>query len=94
MADIKGLDTAIMIGIDSSETRATQARGRAIRFKEGKHAEIFNIIINDTVEVDWMRKSHQKSEYTTIDEQGLDDVLSGKEPKPYRKHIKEHTFRF
>ena len=93
-ADLQGLDTAIMLGIDSSETRATQARGRAIRFKDGKHAEIFNIIINDTVEVDWMRKSHQKSSYVTIDEEGLNDVLAGKEPKPYTKKVKNFTFRF
>lgn len=93
-ADIQGLDTAIMLGIDSSETRATQARGRAIRFKEGKHAEIFNIVINNTVETEWMKKSHQKSSYITIDEEGLNDVLAGKEPKPYVKRIKDFTFRF
>lgn len=83
-----------MLGIDSSETRAIQARGRAIRFKEGKHAEIFNIVINETVELEWMRKSHQKSSYVTIDEEGLDDVLAGKEPKPYKRHIKNFTYRF
>ena len=93
-ADLKGLNIAIMLGIDSSETRATQARGRVIRFQEGKHAEIFNLVINDTVELEWMRKSHQKSNYITIDEEGLDDVLAGREPKPYKKHIKNFTFRF
>lgn len=93
-ADIQGLDIAIMLGIDSSETRATQARGRAIRFKEGKHALIFNIIINNTVELEWMKKSHQKSSYITIDEQGLDDVLAGKEPKQYTKKVKNYQFRF
>lgn len=93
-ADIQGLDTAIMLGIDSSETRATQARGRAIRFKEGKHAEIFNIVINETVETEWMKKSHQKSSYITIDEKGLDDVLAGKEPQPYKRKIQDFTFRY
>lgn len=93
-ADIQGLDTAIMLGIDSSETRATQARGRAIRFKEGKHALIFNLIINNTVELEWMKKSHQKSSYITIDEEGLNAVLEGKEPKPYSKKVKNFQFRF
>lgn len=93
-ADIQGLDTAIMLGIDSSETRATQARGRAIRFKEGKHALIFNLVIANTVETEWMKKSHQKSPYITIDEEGLDDVLAGREPKPYMRKIKEFTFRY
>lgn len=83
-----------MLGIDSSETRATQARGRAIRFKEGKHANIFNIVINETVETEWMKKSHQKSPYITIDEQGLDDVLAGKEPQPYKKKVQDYQFRF
>lgn len=94
MADIHGLDVAIMLGIDSSETRATQARGRAIRFKEGKHAEIFNIVINNTVECEWMKKSHQNAPYITIDEQGLDDVLAGRDPKPYNKNIQKFQFRF
>lgn len=93
-ADIQGLDVAIMLGIDSSETRATQARGRAIRFSPNKHALIFNLIINDTVEIEWMRKSHQKSSYITIDEEGLNDVLAGKEPKPYKRNIKNFTFRY
>lgn len=93
-ADIQGLDTAIMLGIDSSETRATQARGRAIRFKEGKHAEIFNIVINNTIESEWMKRSHQKSPYITIDEQGLEDVLAGKDPKPYTKNVQKFQFRF
>jgi superfamily II DNA or RNA helicase len=93
-ADIAGLDTAIMLGIDSSETRATQARGRAIRFKEGKHAEIFNLVINDTVELEWCKKSHKNSPIITIDEQGLEDVLNGKEPKPYNRKVKDFTFRY
>ncbi len=93
-ADLQGLDVAIMLGIDSSETRATQARGRAIRFKEGKHALIFNLVINNTVECEWMKKSHQHSPYVTIDEEGLNDVLAGREPKPYVKKVKNFTLRY
>lgn len=93
-ADIKGLSVAIMLGIDSSTTRATQARGRVIRFEEGKQAEIFNLVIDQTVELEWFKKSHQDGNYITIDEQGLIDVLEGKEPKPYTKKIKNFQFRF
>jgi superfamily II DNA or RNA helicase len=93
-ADLKGLDTAIMLGIDSSEIRATQSRGRAIRFKQGKHALIFNLIIDDTVETTWFKNSHKNSQYVTIDENGLDDVLNNKEPQPYKKTIKQFQFRF
>lgn len=93
-ADIKGLSVAIMLGIDSSMTRAIQSRGRVIRFEEGKQAEIFNLIIADTVESEWLKKSHPEHNYITIDEQGLDAVLRGEEPKPYTKKIKDFTFRY
>lgn len=93
-ADVKGLDTAIMLGIDSSETRAIQSRGRVIRFQEGKVAEIFNLIIADTVETQWFANSHKTSQYITIDEEGLYEVLAGREPKPYSRKIKDFTFRY
>jgi len=93
-ADIRGLSVAIMLGIDSSEIKATQRRGRCIRWEEGKQAEIFNLIIKNSVEQEWFKKSHAHSSYVTIDEEGLDAVLAGKEPKPYVKKVKEFTFRF
>ena len=93
-ADLKGLNVAIMLGIDSSQTRAVQSRGRVIRFEEGKVAEIFNLIIEDTVETKWFLTSHENSSYTTIDEEGLDAVLRGEEPKPYVKKIKDFQFRY
>lgn len=93
-ADIKGLSVGIILGLDSSEIKAIQRRGRCIRFEEGKQAEIFNIVINDTKELAWFQKAHPNGNYTTIDESGLDDVLAGKEPKPYSRPIKNFTFRF
>lgn len=93
-ADVRGLSVAIMLGIDSSEIKSTQRRGRCIRFEEGKQAEIFNLIIKDSVEQEWFKKSHQNSSYITIDEQGLEEVLAGREPKPYAKKIKDFQFRF
>jgi len=67
---------------------------RVIRKEGDKQAEIFNIIINDTVESEWFLKSHEGSTYITIDEDGLNAVLNGKEPQPYKKKIKKLTFRF
>lgn len=93
-ADIKGLSVAIMLGIDSSETRATQSRGRVIRFAPDKHALIFNLIINNTAETEWMKNSHKNSNYITITEQELDSVLKGNIPNQYTKKINELTFRF
>lgn len=93
-ADIKGLSVAIILGLDSSETKSVQRRGRTIRKEGDKVAEIFNLVIDQTVETKWFANSHKKSVYTTIDEEGLNDVLAGREPKPYVKKIKDFTFRY
>lgn len=85
---------AIILGTDSSEIKAVQRRGRCIRFEEGKKAEIFNLVIADTVESKWFSNGHPDGNYVTIDENGLNDVLEGKEPKPYKKKIKDFTFRY
>lgn len=93
-ADVPNLSVAIILGLDSSETKAIQKKGRVIRKEGNKVAEIFNIVINNTIETKWFSNSHKNSEYITIDEQGLYDVLAGKEPKPYVKKIKDFQFRF
>lgn len=92
--DMPGLSVAIIQGLDSSSIKAVQRVGRVCRFEEGKQAEIFNLIIADTVETEWFRKSHAKTDFITIDEAGLDAVLRGEDPKPYKKKIKDFTFRF
>lgn len=92
--DIKGLSIAIILGLDSSKTKATQRRGRAIRFEEGKNAEIFNIVINNTVECEWFKNSHKGDKYITIDEKGLEQVLKGEEPTEYKKPVQRFTFRY
>lgn len=93
-ADIKGLNVAIILGLDSSETKSVQRRGRVIRYEEGKVAEIFNLVIDQTIESKWFSNSHKNSNYITIDEEGLEDVLAGREPKPYTRKIKDFTFRY
>ena len=92
--DIPGLSVAIMLGIDSAKLKAQQRKGRVIRQELGKQAEIFNIIINNSAELQWFQKSHTGSDYITIDEEGLNDVLNGIEPKPYKKKLKNFAFRF
>lgn len=93
-ADIKGLNVGIILGLDSSEIKAVQRRGRCIRFEKDKVAEIFNLVIDQTVEMEWFKKGHPNHDYITIDEKGLQDVLLGKEPQPYKKKLKNFTFRF
>jgi superfamily II DNA or RNA helicase len=93
-ADLRGLSVAIVLGRDSSETKSVQRRGRVVRKEGDKIAEIFNIVINDTVETKWFSNSHRSSEYITIDEKGLQDVLEGREPPLYVKKVTDFTFRF
>ena len=84
----------IILGTDSSGTKAIQRLGRVIRKEPDKQAEVFYLIINNTVETKWFSTAHQNQPYITIDEEGLNDVLAGKEPKPYVKKIKDFTFRY
>lgn len=92
--DVPGLSVAIILGLDSSKIRKTQRIGRVARKEGDKHAEIFTLVIDQTVECDWFRKSNNSDNVITIDEQGLNDVLSGRTPKPYTKKIKDFTFRY
>lgn len=93
-ADIRGLSVAIVLGLDSSETKSIQRRGRTIRKEGNKLAEIFNLVIDQTVETKWFARSHENSPYITIDENGLQDVLEGREPRLYQRRIKDFTFRY
>ena len=87
--DISGLSVAIILGTDSSET------GRAIRKEGDKLAEVFYIIIKDTVEEKWLKNSHKRdSNYITIDEKGLEQVLRGEQPDLYKPKLGEIMFRF
>ena len=86
---------AIILGLNSSERRAVQTRGRVIRkTSNNKQAEIFNIVIRFTQEEKWFKDSHKKSTYITIDEQGLEQVLRGEQPNLYRPKLGELMFRF
>lgn len=92
--DIKGLSVGIVLGTNSSQIKATQRIGRICRFEEGKQAEMFYLIINNTVESEWFKKANSNQNYITIDEEGLEDVLAGREPKPYTRKVKDFTFRY
>ena len=92
--DVPGLSVGIILGTDSSKTKAAQRLGRVIRKEDDKQAEVFYIIINNTVEVKWFTESHANQPYIVIDEQGLYDVLDGKDPKPYKKKVMDFTFRY
>ena len=92
--DVPGLSVAIILGLDSSKIRKTQRIGRVARKEGDKKAEIFTLVLDQTVETEWFKRSNSSASVITIDEKGLDDVLAGKEPRPYVKHIKDYTFRY
>lgn len=92
--DLKGLSVAVILGLDSSKTKAVQRLGRIIRKENDKEAEAFNLVINNTIETKWFENSHNGANYITIDEEGLDAVLRGEEPNPYTKKLKDFQFRY
>ena len=93
--DIRGLSVAIILGTDSSETKARQRRGRTVRKENNKIAEVFYIVIKDTVEEKWVVNNHKKDgNYITIDEKGLEKVLRGEQPELYKKPVGQILFRF
>ena len=95
-ADIKGLNTAIILSNTSSATQKTQRIGRIIRYEEGKEAEIFTLVIKDTNEEGWYTTSTAGKNYIEITEEELDDILLGKESENIEQEGKEvgQMFRF
>ena len=68
---------------------------RVIRKENGKQAEIFTLVLNNTVEMKWFDKSHEKDDnYISIDEEGLNHVLRGEPYKPYSGYIPKFYYRF
>jgi superfamily II DNA or RNA helicase len=89
------ISVAIILGMDSSERRSVQTRGRVIRkTSTSKQAEIFNIVIRHSQEEKWYKDSHKNSNYITIDEKGLEQVLNNENPELYKKKIQEQLFRY
>lgn len=93
--DDPNVSVAIILGTDSSEIKAVQRRGRTVRISENKNAEIFYIIIRDTIECKWFENSHKKDKsYTIINEKGLEKVLNGEQPDKVVNKPRQILFRF
>ena len=88
------ISVAIMLGINSSKTVATQRKGRVIRYQTGKIAEIFTLVLRGTVEEKWFQNSNTSSSYITISEDNLLDVLEGREFTPKKNKTTSMLFRF
>jgi superfamily II DNA or RNA helicase len=94
-ADIAGLSVGIMLGVNSSEIKSQQSRGRVIRKEGSKTAEFFTLVINNTVETKWWENSHRKdSNIIKIDSDNLIKLLKGEAWEPYKKKVQQFTYRF
>ena len=92
--DCPGLSVGIVMGLDSSSTKSTQRTGRVVRKEEQKYAEMFTLVIDNTAELEWYRKSHKEGTYVTIDVENLMHVLKGEPWVPYKKKLQNYTYRF
>ena len=92
--DCPGLSVGIVMGVDSSATKAIQSTGRVVRKEGSKYAEMFTLVMENTVEEEWFRKSHPKGDYVTIDVENLIKLLKGEPWEPYKKKIQNYTYRF
>lgn len=77
--DIKGLSVGIAMTCNSSQILGIQSLGRVIRKEEGKVAEFFTLVINNSVESNWYNNASKNQNYITITEEQLDLVLAGKD---------------
>ena len=92
--DCPGLSVGIVLGVDSSATKAIQSTGRVVRKEGSKYSEMFTLVMENTVEEEWFRKSHPKGGYVTIDVENLLHLLKGEPWSPYNKKISNYTYRF
>lgn len=87
--NLPDLDVGIMLGVDSSKIKHAQTRGRVVRYQEGKNAEYFTLILKDTVEVEWWRRSQGKDSCEVIDEDNLMHVLNHEPYETYKEPLKQ-----
>lgn len=92
--NLPDLSVGIMLGVNSSKTKAIQTLGRVIRLSENKTAEFFTLVINNTIETEWMRKSRVDNNFTIIDSDNLIKLLKGEPWEPYKKKVQQFTYRF
>ena len=84
-SDLKGITTAIVLSGDSSKTTKSQRSGRALRFAEGKTAEIFHLVLAGTQDERWFTASNDERKFITIRYTDLERYLQGEYVKPVEK---------
>ena len=83
-----------MLGVNSSKTKAVQTLGRVVRLSKDKTAEFFTLVINDTIETEWMKKSRIDNNFEIIDVNNLMKVLRGEPYETYKRKLQNFTYRF
>lgn len=92
--DLKGLSVSIIASGNSSSITKKQRLGRTIRYEKDKIAEVFVLIIKDTIEESWFNNA-TTSNYITINEKQLDSVLNGENIQSrQRNNIQNIKYRF
>ena len=91
---IGDLAVGVMLGVNSSKTKAVQTLGRVIRVSPGKKAEFFTVIIKDTAETAWMQNSRSNDNFEIIDEEALDHILKNESYETYKRKLQQLNFRF
>jgi superfamily II DNA or RNA helicase len=92
--NLPDLSVGIMLGVNSSKTKAIQTLGRVIRLSKDKTAEFFTLVINNSIETEWMKKSRIDNNFIIIDSENLMKVLRGEPYETYKKKLQNFTFRF
>lgn len=92
--NLPDLSVGIMLGVNSSKTKAVQTLGRVVRLSKDKTAEFFTIVINHTIETEWLKKSRSSDNFIIIDEENLMKVLKGEPFEPYKKKVEQFVYRF
>lgn len=95
--DCPGLNLAIILGFNSSKTSKVQEIGRVIRKEPEKNAEIFTLVLRNTVEENWYRKSMENLNYIELNEHELDAVLNNQNidnKKEITQEEVKNIFRF
>lgn len=77
--DCPGIGLVIITGFNSDKTSKIQEIGRAVRFEEGKTAEIFTLVLRGCQDDKWFKKSSGGMKYIELDEKELDILLVGKD---------------
>ena len=69
-------------------------RGRVIRYEKGKVAEIFTLVLKETVEEQWYNTSTAGKNYIEINEDELEKILKGEKIDEFKQKAEKADLIF